>query len=267
MGSTVFGFNRTLTLADGRGRRGAGRRARADRGDGREPAACPGRYFVQCYRRPQPRAGRHRAAPAAAARLRRLRHAAGQGQRDGRRRRGGRRSSHEPTPARAARDPRPVGARRRVAARARPAVPDRGHGVPAQLPRHRARLPVVARAAADAVRRAAASCSRRRSTSASACTQYPVLLLFNIVLFGFFQEATVAGGRLDRGPGVGRAQDAVPAARDPARGRADGPVQPRRQPRRRARVHPRRRRRPDVDVAAAAGRDRAARRCSRPRCR
>ena len=28
---------------------------------------------------------------------------------------------------------------------------------------------------------------------------YPVLLLFNIVLFGFFQEATGGGGHVDRG--------------------------------------------------------------------
>ncbi len=50
---------------------------------------------------------------------------------------------------------------------------------------------------------------------------YPVLLLFNIVLFSFFQEATTQAVELDRQPGGGGAQDAVPAARDPARGRAD----------------------------------------------
>ncbi len=38
--------------------------------------------------------------------------------------------------------------------------------------------------------RAARSSSRRPSTSATASRNYPVLLLFNIVLFGFFQEAT-----------------------------------------------------------------------------
>ena len=57
---------------------------------------------------------------------------------------------------------------------------------------------------------------------------YPVLLLFNIVLFGFFQEATGRRRHLDRRPGGDRAQDAVPAPRDPAGGRAHEPVQPRR---------------------------------------
>ena len=56
---------------------------------------------------------------------------------------------------------------------------------------------------------------------------YPVLLLFNIVLFGFFQEATGIAVRSIVGAGGGRAQDAVPAPGDPARGRADRAVQPR----------------------------------------
>ena len=66
--------------------------------------------------------------------------------------RGGRVSD---APARAARGPRPVGARRRLAARARAALPDRGRPSSSALLRHGARLPVVDRAAADAVRRAA----------------------------------------------------------------------------------------------------------------
>ena len=45
-----------------------------------------------------------------------------------------------------------------------------------------------------------------------------------------------------------------PRAGDPARGRAHEPVQPRHEPRRGVRVHPRLGHRPDVDVAAAAGR-------------
>ncbi len=50
---------------------------------------------------------------------------------------------------------------------------------------------------------------------------YPVLLLMNIVLFGFFQEATVIAVGSVVGAGGDRAQDAVPAAGDPAGGRAD----------------------------------------------
>ena len=88
---------------------------------------------------------------------------------------------------------------------------------------------------------------------------YPVLLLFNIVLFGFFQEATGAAVTSIVGPGGRRAQDAVPAPRDPARGRPDEPVQPRAEPRRRARLPARLRRRADVDVAAVPV---LARRCS-----
>ena len=69
---------------------------------------------------------------------------------------------------------------------------------------------------------------------------YPVLLLFNIVLFSFFQEATGVAVDVDHGARGRRSQDAVPAAGDPARRRADGPVQPRAEPRRGARLHPRR---------------------------
>ncbi len=96
---------------------------------------------------------------------------------------------------------------------------------------------------------------------------YPVLLLFNIVLFGFFQEATGAAVDVDRQPGVGRAQDAVPAARDPARGRAHEPVQPRAEPRRGVRLHARLRRRADVDLAAVPAGARWRWSCSPPRCR
>ena len=56
--------------------------------------------------------------------------------------------------AHAARRSGPLGAGRRPAARARAALPDRGHRLQAHLLRHRAGLPVVAGPAADAVRRA-----------------------------------------------------------------------------------------------------------------
>jgi ABC-2 type transport system permease protein len=62
---------------------------------------------------------------------------------------------------------------------ARPALPDRRHGVQEDLLRHRARLPLVAGASAVALRRIG-----------SQVPNYAVLLLFNIVLFSFFQEAT-----------------------------------------------------------------------------
>ena len=55
---------------------------------------------------------------------------------------------------------------------------------------------------------------------ASKVPHYPVFLLFNIVLFGFFQEATMMAVRLDRRPRGGRPQDPVPAAGDPAGGGA-----------------------------------------------
>ena len=48
----------------------------------------------------------------------------------------------------------------------------------------------------------------------------PVLLLMNIVLFGFFQEATVIAVGSVVAAGVDRPQDPVPAAGDPARRRA-----------------------------------------------
>ena len=71
----------------------------------------------------------------------------------------------------------------------RPPLPDRGHRVPPLVPRHRARLPVVADAPADALRGAArrvhAGVRPRRPRE-----ELPVLLLFGIVLFSFFQEAT-----------------------------------------------------------------------------
>ena len=106
-----------------------------------------------------------------------------------------RRSSRNGSPmiergARAAGRPRAVGARRRLAARAGAAVPDRGHRLQEDLLRDRARLPVVAGAAADAVRRPAGGVHAGLPASPATVPHYPVFLLFNIVLFGFFQEAT-----------------------------------------------------------------------------
>ena len=61
----------------------------------------------------------------------------------------------------------------------------------------------------------------------SGVPNYPVLLLFNIVLFGFFQEATTtAVTSIVSQESVVR-QDAVPAPRDPAGGGAHHAVQPR----------------------------------------
>ena len=98
------------------------------------------------------------------ARLRRLRRRAAGPRRSsrlphrdrGRRRQRGGTMSATPTPRRrAARGARPVGARRRLAALLRPALADLGDRVQAGLLRHRARLPLVADPAADAVRGAA----------------------------------------------------------------------------------------------------------------
>ena len=59
---------------------------------------------------------------------------------------------------------------------------------------------------------------------------YPVFLLLDIVLFGFFQEATLTGRGIDRGPRSGGAQDPVPAPGDPALGGVHQPVQPAAEP-------------------------------------
>ena len=130
-GETVFGFNRTLTVPDGEpepDRRGP---ARADRGHDREPARCPGATSSTAGSRATATQGDLALHVRAAARLRRLRHAARARERVGRRRRRGRPGAeraprHERRLPRAARRPRPVRARRRLAARARPALPDRG---------------------------------------------------------------------------------------------------------------------------------------------
>ncbi len=64
------------------------------------------------------------------------------------------------------------------------------------------------------------SSSPRSSASATRSRTTPALLLLNVMLFGLFQEATDAAVQLGRRQRGRRPQDAVPAARDPARGRA-----------------------------------------------
>ena len=89
---------------------------------------------------------------------------------------------------------------------------------------------------------------------------YPVFLLLNIVLFGFFQEATTTsvGSVLTQEAIVRKTQ--FPAAGDPAGGRADERLQPLAQPRRRVRLHAGVRHLADVDLAAVPAR--SARVCS-----
>ena len=243
-GRRSFGFNRPLAAGEAR-RTGSppGERVRIA---GRvENPLLPGRYFVHCWIFRE-RAGRRRpAAPAPAStssstgRRRASGVVVGGRRRRGGPRAGGRAVSRGRGGGRAARGARPVGAGRRLEALARPALPDRGHRVQEDLLRDRARLPLVARPAADALRRPARRVHPGLPDRLARCPNYPVLLLFNIVLFGFFQEATHDRGQLDRQPGGGRAKDPVPAPRDPAGGRPHEPVQPRPEPHRRVHLHPR----------------------------
>ena len=106
------------------------------------------------------------------------------------------------------------------------------------LLRHRARLRVVARAAADALRRAAGVFtqvfrlgSRGAALPGPAAVQHRALRLL--------PGGDGDRGRLDRQSGGGGAQDAVPAPRHPARRRAHELLQPRAEPRRGLRLHPR----------------------------
>ena len=132
---------------------------------------------------------------------------------------------------------------------ARAAVPDRRRRLQEGLLRHCARLPLVDCPAADVVRRAARGVHAgvpdrvgRAQLSGPAAVQHrPVRLL--------------PGGDdhrrdLDRESGVGGQEDAVPAAGDPAGGRAHHPLQSRSQPRGGLHLHPRLGHRPDLDVAA-----------------
>ncbi len=268
-GEVVFGFNRTL------------RDSRTPRADGSSPgSACgspgasrtcslPGRYFLALLDLAQPYAGRPRAAHRPPARVRRLRHTARARQRDraGRRRdRARARADDDPTPARsgaghaAARKGDPVGLTDTPLELRDVRGPSAlGGGWRRSLEllyliaviefkrhvlRYGARLPVVARAPADALRRPArglhAGVPRRLAGAAlsrAAAVQHRALRL-------------LPGGDsdrrdVDRRPGGSRAQDAVPAARDPAGRRADVPVQPRPEPRRGARLHAGVRRRAD----------------------
>ena len=264
----VFGFHflnadgehglRLQPDADGARRRARPRRrgrARADRGDDREPAAAR-RYFGQLLDLAQPR--RRAISPCtwcgcstssstgrgpgpgsvsveadvdAALEPSRDRH-------DGR--------------ARAARRAWPLGARRRLAARAGPALPDRRHGVQAHLLRHRARLPVVARAAADALRRAAGGLHAgvplgdRCPTTRSCCCS---------------TSCSSASSRRRRGTAVGSivSQEAVvrktqfPRLVIPLAVVLTSSLQPGAEPRRGLRLHPRLRGDADVDLAAVPG--------------
>ena len=92
--------------------------------------------------------------------------------------------------ARAARRARAVGAGRRLAAPLDLLYLIAVTEFQPHLPRHRARLPVVARAAAAAVRASCSTVFTQAFDLGDRVQSYPVLLLFNIVLFGFFQEAT-----------------------------------------------------------------------------
>ena len=83
---------------------------------------------------------------------------------------------------------------------------------------------------------------------------YPVLLLFNIVLFGFFQEATgMAVGSIVAQESVVR-KTQFPRLVIPLAVVLTALFNLGAQPRRRVRVHPRVRHRPDVDVAAVPAR-------------
>ena len=148
--------------------------------------------------------------------------------------------------------PRTLRARRRLAALARAALPDRVHRVQAHLLRHRARLSVVAVPAVAAVRGPVRGVHAHRAAR-HAVPHYPVLLLFNIVLFGFFQEATsTAVGSVVAQEAIVR-KTQFPRLVIPLAVVLTSWLQPRAEPDRGVHLHPRLRRRPDVDVAAAAG--------------
>ena len=228
-GLVVFGFKRVLEQPVPLGG--------ADRPDrrGREPAR-PGPLLPRLLgpQRPGPRLGRRPGAAAAAVRRLRHRRADGAGRGARRRRAAPGAASDDRRDRRAARDPRAACAGRRAAAGARAAVPDRRHRLQADLLRHRLRLPLVARAAADAVRRAARRVHAglpdrlgRAALSRAAAVQHRAVR----VLPGGHGR----GGQLARVAGADDPQDAVPAARRAAGRGAHEPVQPGAQPRRRVR--------------------------------
>ena len=154
-GRSVFGFNRTLTLADGRDRRGGGGQARSARPARSRTALTPGRYFVHCY------AARSREQGDIALHQLRLFDFVVYGPQrwkgsvtvDADVEADARAMTDASLELRDVRGPSALGGGWRrvfdllwlIAA----------HRVPPHLPRHRARLPVVARPAADAVRRPA----------------------------------------------------------------------------------------------------------------
>ena len=133
---------------------------------------------------------------------------------------------------RAARGPRPSALWAAAGAARRPALPDRRDGVQAHVLRH-GRSATCGRSRGRCCCSACCSPSSRRPSSCRPTSpHYPVLLLLNIVLFGFFQEATTTAVTSVVSQECDRAQDAVPAPRDPALGRAHRAVQPRPEPRR-----------------------------------
>ena len=102
---------------------------------------------------------------------------------------------------------------------------------------------------------------------ASKVAHYPVFLLFNIVLFGFFQEATMmAVGSIVGHEAIVR-KTQFPRLVIPLAVVLHVAVQPGAEPDRGVRVHPRLRGLADVDVVAAAGGAGAAAGVHASRCR
>ena len=229
----------------------------------------PGRYFLSCWICPRRRARRGRASQAVGlARLRRLRRRpeplgivdveadvevatveVGTGVRRAMPRPRRRSCSEVRGPARD---------RRRAAPLLRPALADRRRptsGRRSSAPCSATRGRCCGRCCSSAC---CSSSSRRSSGSAPTIPNYPVFLLFNIVLFGFFQEATIiATTSVAAQEGIVR-KTQFPRLVIPLVDRADRPVQPRHEPDRRRRLHPGLRRRADVDLAAASRRPAAA---------
>ena len=218
----------------------------------------PGRYFVHCY------AARSREHGDIALHQLRLFDFVvygperWKGSVDRRRRRGGdARAMSDAAASSCAR----FAARRRSAAAwrraARPAVPDRrspSSAAATSAPRSATcgRWPVRCCCSASCC-----SSSRRRSTWASGVTRVsgpPAVQHRAVRLLPGGHRRWPSARSWPRSPVVRKTQ--FPRARDPARGRAHRAVQPRDEPGRGVRVHPRGGRRPDVDVAAAAGRRR-----------
>ena len=222
-GAPVFGFNRSRSE----------RRARPDR---RRAGACgsrarienpllPGRYFVSCLISRNRDAGRPRAARRAAARLRRLRHAARAGQRVGRRRRGRRVEPSRDERRRSALELRDVrgpsalggGWRRALELLYLIAVTEFRR----TLPRARRSATCGRWPGRCCCSACCWPCSRRPSTSATGCRTTRCCCCSTSCSSASSRRRRRRRCTLDRQPGGDRPQDAVPAARDPARGRAD----------------------------------------------